>query len=303
MVYTLADGTQMTRRKRIPITGQSSGAQTDFQIKMAAIAYAVAMQNDFDDLRFTQADMQTLIDAWLEEKTDGVSADVWGEFPTTPANGVMEDYWMYYGNAGAANYWDIGATFIFGDDFSSNTIANYTERYYATWTQFTHKEVTGGELHIGFNAADYGSALLFHTASTLTNAGYAMRSRFRASGYYSDAILFRHQKEIGLTTDTTPTYVTPCSCAPDFSGWHSDGCIDMPDNHCQTTDISGTTTDEIIYSLDGSTYYPGFWVQDITSNAVSELWVDWALVRKYAANPPTAALGTEEHQRRTPMMI
>ena len=118
MVYTLADGTQMTRRKRIPVTGAASGAQTDFQIKMAALAYAAAMQNDFDDLRFTQADMQTLIDAWLEDKSDGSSADVWGEFPTTPANGVTQDYWMYYGNAGAASNWDGSATFPFFDDFT-----------------------------------------------------------------------------------------------------------------------------------------------------------------------------------------
>ncbi len=69
----------------------------------------------------------------------------------------------------------------------------------------------------------------------------------------------------------------------------------MPDNHCQTTNISGTTTDEIVYSLDGSTYHPGFWVQDIsTSGSTSELWVDWALVRKDATNPATYVVGDEE---------
>ena len=102
-----------TKRKKITITGGASGAQTDFQIKLT-VAYDGDMQSDFDDLRFTQADGQTLIDAWLETKTNDVSATVWVEFPTTPANGVDQDYYMYYGNAGAASDWDIGATFIFG---------------------------------------------------------------------------------------------------------------------------------------------------------------------------------------------
>lgn len=121
MVYTLADRTQMTRRKRIPVTGAGSGAQTDFQIRMAAIAYAVAMQNNFGDLRFTQADMQTLIDAWLEAKVDGSSADVWVEFPSTPANGVMQNYWMYYGNVGAASDWNGFKTFELFDDFDDDS--------------------------------------------------------------------------------------------------------------------------------------------------------------------------------------
>ena len=121
MVYTLADGTQMTRRTRIILTGAVSGALSDYQLKLAA-AYAAAMQNNFNDLRFTQADMQTLIDAWLEDKSDGVSADVWSEFPTTPANGVDQDYYMYYGNAGAASDWGGAATFEFFDGFEGTSL-------------------------------------------------------------------------------------------------------------------------------------------------------------------------------------
>jgi hypothetical protein len=75
------------------------------------VAYDGDMQSDFDDLRFTQADGTTLIDAWLEEKTDSTSAIVWVEFPTTPANTVTEDYYMYYGNAGG-NVWNGTNTFL-----------------------------------------------------------------------------------------------------------------------------------------------------------------------------------------------
>ncbi len=86
MVYTV-NGVQYTRRKKIPVTGAGSGAQTDFQIKLAAL-WSAAMQAGFGDVRFTKADMQTLIDAWLESKVDSTSADIWVEFPNTPADGV-----------------------------------------------------------------------------------------------------------------------------------------------------------------------------------------------------------------------
>jgi len=77
------------------------------------------MKSDFSDLRFTKADGVTTIDAWLESHIASTSAVVWVEFPTTPANTVTEDYYVYYGNSSAASDWDIGATFLFGDDFTN----------------------------------------------------------------------------------------------------------------------------------------------------------------------------------------
>lgn len=97
----------------INITGGLSGAQTDYQLKLDI----PALEGNFDDLRFTLADGQTLIDAWLESKVNDTSAVVWAEFPTTPANAVEQTYYMYYGNGGVSNVWDGAATFIEFDDF------------------------------------------------------------------------------------------------------------------------------------------------------------------------------------------
>lgn len=105
-----------SKRKALKLTGGASGALTDHQLKIT-VSYAAAMQGDFDDLRFTQADGTTLVDAWAEVIVADTSAVVWVEFPTTPANTVEQTYYMYYGNAGGANYWDIGTTFVLGDDF------------------------------------------------------------------------------------------------------------------------------------------------------------------------------------------
>jgi hypothetical protein len=109
-----------SKRKAIVLTGGASGAQTAFQLKLI-VTFDGDMQSDFDDLRFTQADGTTLIDAWLETKTDDTSATVWAEFPTTPANTVEQTYYMYYGNAGAVSDWDGTETFEFFDDFENTT--------------------------------------------------------------------------------------------------------------------------------------------------------------------------------------
>jgi hypothetical protein len=104
-----------SKRKKITLTGGTSGAQTDYQVKLA-VTYDSDIQADFDDLRFTQSDGVTLIDAWLESKIDSTSAVVWVE-TDTPANGVDADIYMYYGNGSVASDWDGDETFEFFDDF------------------------------------------------------------------------------------------------------------------------------------------------------------------------------------------
>jgi len=116
--------------KKIILTGNASGAQTDYQI-LLNISYEENMSSNFNDLRFTRANGITLIDAWLESKVDNSYALVWVEFPTTPANAVEQIYWMYYGKADAVDYWDIGTTFVIGDDFSADMSKWSTVR--GTW--------------------------------------------------------------------------------------------------------------------------------------------------------------------------
>lgn len=117
-----------SKRKELVLTGGASGAQTDFQLELT-VAYAAAMQGDFDDLRFTQANGTTLIDAWLDTKVNSTSAVTWAEFPTTPANTVEQTYYMYYGNGSAVSDWDIVSTFVFGDDFEVAGIGDWTTAY------------------------------------------------------------------------------------------------------------------------------------------------------------------------------
>lgn len=305
MVYTI-NGVNFTRRKKIVLTGAVSGAQTDYQLKLAAV-YAAAMQNDFDDLRFAKADMQTLIDAWLEDKTDGASADVWGEFPTTPANGVMQNYWMYYGNAGAASDWDIGATFpeLF-DDFEDNDVSDWTIEAGATFVTVSDpvkhgnyaakKTATGSyEAYKTFSSID---ERIFEFYARVTQTTYSEYILIEKTG--SDAansVMFRMSGgNIQYMDGSYHTLQTH-----NINQWYK---------FKVTTHASSSTFDVEIDGVNKGTglsangdISAGLTAFSVWAGTSALLYIDDIFMRKYVSGPPTYIFGTEAHQRRTPMMI
>jgi hypothetical protein len=108
-----------TKRKVVTIdnTGNSS-TLTNYQVQVS-VTYDSDMQADFDDIRFTDNDGTTLIDHWLETKTDSTSATFWVEVPSIPASSNKTIY-MYYGNSGASTASVFSGVFSQGSDFSSN---------------------------------------------------------------------------------------------------------------------------------------------------------------------------------------
>lgn len=114
--------------KKIVLTAGYSGKRIDYQLKMLVV-HARDMNNDFSDIRFTDSDGKTVLDAWLQEKTDGVSAVVWVEIPTTPEVGETRNLCMYYGNPDASEIWNGKNTFLsyrgYADDefFVSSSIS------------------------------------------------------------------------------------------------------------------------------------------------------------------------------------
>lgn len=123
-------------RNEIILTGDLSGAQTDYQLRLN-ITYDSCMQADFDDLRFTNDTHQ--MDAWLETKVDSSYAIIWVKFSTTPANGINQTYYLYHGNAGVSNIWNFSDTFLFIDEFD---IDNWSD--------------VGGNIHV-----DIGNSYLY----------------------------------------------------------------------------------------------------------------------------------------------
>ncbi len=120
--YVLSDGeswlTGWNYRQRFSITN-ASGAGINYQV-FINISYNSRLQTDFDDVRFTDNDGDTLLDAWLEEKSDSNFAEIWVEVADSlETTNVM--IYMYYGNSTVSNYWDGPATFLLFDDFNDDS--------------------------------------------------------------------------------------------------------------------------------------------------------------------------------------
>ena len=284
--------TGYSKRKPITITGGASGAQTAFQLKLT-VTYDGDMQSDFDDLRFTQADGETLIDAWLETKTDDTSATIWVEFPTTPANTVEQTYYLYYGNAGAASDWDGAATFIVFDDFEdalqgdwstlagtmdySNTDHAYggTQCMKVNASSRTEISVTASDnIAIRYRLWKANAALLYAWHS---DAAWTKNVRFSAAediGYYSTA-----------WQDTGDNIVADQWELMEYSDW---------DWSAHTYDITrnGATSQN-----DAGMWNYGARAQnavEFENSTGGAIYVDDFIVRNYVANPPTYEFGSEE---------
>jgi hypothetical protein len=104
-------------RKKITInTGSGVKSLDNYQIKLT-VAYTSGMQSDFDDLRFTTSNGSTLIDYWIESKTDSSSATVWVEVPLIFIGDT--NIYMYYGKSSATSTSNGENTFAFFDDFNN----------------------------------------------------------------------------------------------------------------------------------------------------------------------------------------
>ena len=300
--------TSWSHRKVITLTGNTSGAQTNYQL-LLNITYDSDMQADFDDLRFCNETHQ--IDAWLESNTTDYAL-VWIEFPTTPINGVDQDYYMYYGKADAVNYWDIDATFLFGDDFDDNSIDtvkwnNPTD----TGTGVTLSE-TGGEIKIsGTSTAPDANANLY-SKYTLPNT-YILEYNLKTVSYTTNS--FDLGGSIYKDNSNRLHWFASKWTADVYNAlgrlWQAGG---TPIGVYDDTDLDGAYHHYAIYAK-GSNLYDCYLdgVNKVTAtnagiaNTPQIRLVGWAgvsgqtvdgrinnvFVRKYAANPPTYAFGSE----------
>ena len=102
-----------SKRKKILITATDSTTLSDYQV-LLKIGYDNNMKSDFADIRFVEDNNSTTLSYYIEEKVNGVSADVWVKI-----NEIInvDEIYMYYDNDSASDESDGEKTFIFFDDF------------------------------------------------------------------------------------------------------------------------------------------------------------------------------------------
>ena len=147
-LITLAEAAWLngwSRRAPVTITG---GAQTDYQVKLE-VTYDADMQGDFDDIRFTDADGETLLNYWLEVSTPSVASTFWIKIPSILAPPGITTIYIYYGNSSASSVSNGQATFILFDDFDYQDADGDT----TLWTPRYEVGSSGGSADIGVTEA------------------------------------------------------------------------------------------------------------------------------------------------------
>ena len=285
-----------SKRKPLTLTGGASGALSDFQLSIA-VSYEAAMQGDFDDIRFTRADGTTLVDAWAEVIINDTSATVWVEFPSTPANTVEQTYYMYYGNGSAASDWDIGATFLFGDDFPGASLD--TNKWLNSGGTAS---VSSGILD--FYGADHNLRSKIKTSyNTVTQGRFKSvttgpDTSFGALEGYDSGQAWHYNLLRYYHTDNGDEVAQRIK-----TGTNATTTIRSGDTNWCVYEIIRNSTTSVIFKKDGgtdltetnTTYIP---TADMSAGCRSQssrhVQLDWVFVRKYASGPPTYAFGSEE---------
>ncbi|BFT94936.1 MAG: hypothetical protein MNSN_08220 [Minisyncoccus archaeiphilus] len=143
------DGTYKYRKPMI-LANYSNVVLKDYTFNIK-VTFASGMQANFNDIRFTGADGKTQLSYWIENKTDGVSANVWVRLPEIPLNGSV--MYMYYGNSSVTAGSNGDDTFLLFDGFSSfdNKIWEVTNGY--------SPQIYGGALRF-MNYPSYGAMIV-----------------------------------------------------------------------------------------------------------------------------------------------
>ena len=290
-----------TKKQSITLTGGASGAQNSYQVKLT-VPWDSDMKADFSDLRFTNGAEDTLLDAWMESHTASTSADIWVEFPTTPANTVEQTYYMYYGKADAVSDWDILSTFIDADDFEDGDTTNAGDLFVTSSNKASTTQARSGtysisnvstsellsqslsSLALGAHFIDYYIYILSTTnrIETLWIVDSGGDSPNTDSGMYLKLDGGTMYAYSGSWVDTTITYTT---------GWHKlsvrqmSTTFDLVFDAQHNEGISNRNTLSNINKI-------GF--GSSSNNNAQTMYYDDFCVRKYAANPPTYAFGAEE---------
>lgn len=317
--YVLATTTVTTSS----IAGQANGDVYYFTNIPAAVYTDSHCQTDFDDIRFTGSNGTSLLDYWLEKKTDSDVAWVWVQNDATPSTTL----YFYYGNAGAASVSSGANTFIKFEDFEwgVDTDDLTTSGGSVTWTNTTavapntHLIDTGQDIGdiAGFTGTRSGE---FYRANVNDCAAYIssvtasndIAIRFRARK--NNALLWRafHGSGVNLLyvewqddediaiSDGASAIDTGANCAIDT--WElfefkefvwATPTVDMFMGKVTTdiSDIQIANNADISFASASSANTLQFRadVGDATT-----LWVDDIIVRKWASVEPTLGTWTAE---------
>lgn len=293
--------TNWTYRKEITVSNASANYPTKILVAVDAVdGEDVDCENhvaaDFDDLRFTAADGETLLDYWIEV-ISGTIATVWVENNATPDTTL----YMYYGGTETAV--SSGAnTFTIFDDFERG---NNGDTVGGDWTEEqAHCHISTAQAYDGTRSlmlVGAATAPYCYIAHTAADNSYAIRYRL----YKEDA-----------TTLVQLLHGDGSNLINQFEINTED--VEYYDTDYRDTGTNITADDWELIELTNITFTGtsyDIWVNDVKaqddagmqSSAIYEdkirfsgagavgqdSWIDNFIVRKWATTEPSFAFGSE----------
>lgn len=277
------------------VINSATGAGTNYQVKITVhygsgsdsngnVYTSSHCQTDFDDIRFTDNDGSTLLDYWLESKTDSDNAVFWVEVQDSLSSSAT--IYIYYGNPTASSLSNIDNTFVFGDEFSGSSLDT------VKWPTYSGSiSVSGGTVTLT-NDARIGSA------NTYTG-GYAFRARIKCgtdtsglswSGFLKTASASANSQMTAMFYDSAQTYFR-FNSGDDTNYAFVDSGVARESSNYHTFEVRRTgSADRFVIDSDSEKtgIYPTNLARYVAFRAyTADLIADWVVVRKYV-NPEPA---------------
>ena len=267
---------------------------------------AAKVRLDYGDIRFTDSDGTTLLNYWQES-----DKKAWIKVPTIPANSTKTIY-MYYGNSSATSQSNGDNTFVFFDDFNSDTSANYvvvesgTKQYDSTNKVLKQTNTSQVQNWIICSADSLPNNYVYQADVKIVNDPPNRNHAGLATDFSTSAVTGYR-----LTHLDTIFPLSKWSTGAETSiGSFSDGGI-YADNKWLTERVyRNRTTGLLKYEVtDGITTVSGSYTDTTHTTGHlgfhswgCEVWYDNVLVRNYTSPEPTTILGSETLPNQPPVI-
>ena len=298
---------------KVPVTiTNTGGALSNYQVQITLNTQALIsggkMQSGGQDIRVTDSDKCTAVDFWFEPSTiNTTTTQIWVEVPSISASSTKTIY-VYYGNGTASSAGDGDNTFSFFDNFGTfNAIK---------WTATGAYSVASSEITITTGA-------VYSDATVASQPGFISEAKVKwndvANGYSGLEIANAQSTQGSNSGSNKLVYLMKNTGSGVVTAWAANGTAASYNITSGTTQFTATVgtsyiighavsgTQVIYYNNRAVTNsYAGTWsgayylwlgyFTGSTSGAtnISDIAVDWVLVRQYASPAPTTGNGSEE---------
>lgn len=302
-----------TWQYKAPVTiTNTGGALSNYQVLITlntqSLISGAKMLATGADIRITDSDKCTALDFWFEPSTiNTTTTKIWVEVPTISASSSKTIY-VYYGNASASTASNGSNTFNFFDDFDSFDAAK--------WSATGAYSVASSELTITTGS-------VYSKASVASQAGYISEAKVKwnnLAGSYSGIAIANAQSTQGNNAGSNKVaYLMTNSGSANVTAWAANGLTanyNITTNTAQFTATAGTnyiighavSGTQVVFYQDRTILnpYAGTWSgayylflgmyagSAASTTDISDIVVDWVIVRQYAVTPPTTSGSSEE---------